>query len=138
MKAPEGLSVLITGGGSGIGAETAVYLAEHGAKVTITGRREEALAKVAEAIGPACCTVAGDVAVAADRARMMDAAIAHGGGLDGLVNNAANMVRGPISELDEEAVREVFNTNVVAGMMLTGLAAPRLEERSGAVIFLGS
>lgn len=138
MKAPEGLSVLITGGGSGIGAETAVYLAERGAHVTIAGRREEALGKVAQTIGPACCAVAGDVAVAADRERMIEAAVAHGGGLDGLVSNAANMVRGPISELDEQAVREVFNTNVVAGMMLTGLAVPHLEKRSGAVIFLGS
>jgi NAD(P)-dependent dehydrogenase (short-subunit alcohol dehydrogenase family) len=58
--------------------------------------------------------------------------------LQGLVNNAANMLRGPITELDAAAVLDLLNANVVAGMMLTGLAVPHLERSGGAVLFFGS
>ncbi len=136
MRASEGLSVLITGGGSGLGEATARYLAERGARVTISGRRAEKIAAVAETIG--CAWVAGDVANADDRARMIATAVDYGGGLDALFNNAGNMYRGPIETLDEAKLLDIFHTNVVGAMMLTGLATPHLAERRGAVIFVGS
>lgn len=138
MKPSAGLSVLITGGGSGIGAGTARFLAARGARVTITGRRADKIEAVARDIGPACRAVPGDVTNAADRARMVAAAVEHGDGLDALVNNAGNMYRGPITDLDERALLDLFHSNVVAGMQLTGLAVPALERRRGAVIFIGS
>lgn len=131
-------SVLITGGGTGIGAGTARYLAEQGARITISGRRLEAVQALARELGDAVCAVQGDVTVAADRSRMIDSAIAHGGGLDGLVNNAGNMYRGELATLDETALVNVFNSNVIGAMMLTGLAVPALEKSAGAVVFLGS
>ncbi len=137
MRAIEGMSILITGGGSGLGEATARYLAARGAKVTITGRRTEMVSAVAQAIG--CAWVAGDVTVSSDRQRMIDAALAHGDGrLDALVNNAGNMLRGPIEQLDEAALLGIFHTNVVGAMMLTGLASRHLECTKGAVIFVGS
>lgn len=138
MNPSEQLSVLVTGGGSGIGAATALRLARSGTKVTIAGRRLEPLEQVAREAGPLCKVVCGDVTVAADRERMIAAAVEHGQGLDGLVNNAANMLRGPITALDEEAVVDLFRSNVVSAMMLTGLAVPHLERRGGAVVFIGS
>jgi NAD(P)-dependent dehydrogenase (short-subunit alcohol dehydrogenase family) len=138
MPSPDGKSVLITGGGSGLGEGIARYLAARGARVTITGRRADKVQAVAASIGPAACAVVGDVTDAADRARMIAAAVDHGGGLHGLVNNAANMLRGPITDLAEADVQDLLNTNVVAGMMLTGLAVPHLERDGGAVLFFGS
>ena len=138
MQSLEGYSALITGGGSGLGEGIARHLAARGARVTITGRRADRIEAVAADIGPAARAVAGDVTVAADRARMIDAAVEHGGGLHGLVNAAANMLRGPITELTEADVLEVMNANVVAGMMLTGLAVPHLARDGGAVLFFGS
>lgn len=131
-------SVLITGGGSGIGAATAIRLARAGTRVTISGRREDSLRQVAGQAGPDCLAVVGDVTVAADRERMVGAAVDHGGGLTGLVNNAGNMLRGAITALDEAELLHLFHTNVVGAMMLTGLAAPHLEQQAGAVVFLGS
>ncbi len=138
IRSLDGASILVTGGGSGLGEGMARYFASLGARVTITGRRADKVQAVAESIGPQACAVAGDVTDATDRAAMIAAAVAHGGGLQGLVNNAANMLRGPITELAEAAVLDILNTNVVAGMMLTGLAVPHLARDGGAVLFLGS
>ena len=138
MRTIEGMSFLITGGGSGIGEGAARHLAGQGARVTITGRRRERLEEVADQIGDNCAIASGDVTDVGDRARMVSTAAEHGGGIDVLVNNAGNMYRGPISELEEQALLDVFHSNVVGGMMLTQQALPHLTERSGSVIFIGS
>ncbi len=136
MRPIEGLSILVTGGASGIGEATARHFARQGARVTIAGRRVDKVATASEAIG--CAGVAGDVTVAADRQRMIDAAIAHGGRLDALFNNAGNMLRGPIEQIGEQALLDLFHTNVIGAMMLTGLAVPHLAETRGSVTFVGS
>src|SRR6188472_437581 len=106
-----GLSVLITGGGSGIGEATARLLAERGAKVTISGRRAEKVDPVAADIG--CRAVVGDVTVSADRERMIQAALEYGGKLDVLFNNAGNMLRGPIESISADELSAVFDSNVL-------------------------
>jgi len=139
MRDLTGNSVLITGGGSGIGAATASTLVDRGARVTISGRREDRLAETAGQLGEAVAIAVGDVTSAQDRERMITVAVEHGGGrLDGLINNAANMYRGAITDLDANQLLDVFDTNVVSAMVLTGLAVPHLEQSSGCVVFLGS
>lgn len=138
MRAIAGMSVIVTGGGSGLGIGAARHLVAHGARVTITGRRADRLANVAAELGPNCIAVPGDVTVDADRHRMVEAAVAHGGGIDLLVNAAGNMLRGAIDTLDQQALLDLFNTNVVGAMLLTGLAVPHLERRRGSVVFFGS
>lgn len=137
MRQVEGMSVLLTGGGSGIGAGTARHLLARGARVTIAGRRREPLERVAG--GDAGCRVAvGDITVAADRARMLEQALDHGGQLDVLVNAAANMYRGPVETLEEGALLDVFHSNVVAPLLLSGACAAHLQVTGGAIIFFGS
>ena len=137
MREIAGQSVLITGGGSGLGEATARYLTERGAKVTITGRRADRIAAKAGEIG--CHGIAGDVTDAADRSAMIEAAVEFGGGrLDCLFNNAGNMIRGPVEELDEQQLLGIFHANVVGAMMLTGLATPHLAKTQGLVLFVGS
>jgi NAD(P)-dependent dehydrogenase (short-subunit alcohol dehydrogenase family) len=138
MREIKGMSVLVTGGGSGIGEGVARLFAARGAKVTITGRRADKVQAVAKDIGPNCHAVAGDVTVAKDRTAMINAALAHGGKLDVLVNNAANMYRQAVGEYTEEFLREAFNTNVISAMMLSSESVKHLEKTEGAIIFLGS
>ena len=138
MRPVEGLSVLVTGGGSGIGEGIARHFCSLGALVTISGRRADKVQAVAASIGPACRAVVGDVTVAADRHAMAEAASEHGGGIEVLVNNAGNMYRGPLAELDEAQLLDVFHSNVVAGMMLTQTCLTALSAAHGAVIFIGS
>jgi 3-oxoacyl-[acyl-carrier protein] reductase len=138
MREIKGMSVLVTGGGSGIGEGVARLFAARGAKVTITGRRADKVESVARDIGPACRAVAGDVTKQADREAMLAAAVAHGGKLDALVNNAANMYRQAVGQYTEEFLREAFETNVISAMMLSSMAVPLLEKTQGSIIFLGS
>ena len=132
------MSILITGGGSGLGAGAASYFCERGAKVTICGRRKDKIDAAATEIGPNCHGVQADVTVDADRRQLVAEAVEHGSGLDALVNNAGNMYRGAVEELDEQTLLDIFHTNVIAGMLLTGLCTGHLSEREGAVIFIGS
>lgn len=138
MRPITGMSVLVTGGGSGIGEGIARHLCARGARVTISGRRADKVQAVATSIGPACTAVVGDVTVADDRATMVSTALAHGGGLDVLVNAAGNMYRGPLSELDEHELLAVFHSNVIGGMMLAQAALEPLRQRQGCIIFFGS
>ncbi len=139
MKSLEGQSIAITGCSSGLGLGAAKHFLARGAKVTICSRSGDRIAELADELGDNCYGVKVDVTRAADREALIAAAVEHGGGLDALINNAGNMYRGPIEALDENALLEIFHSNVVAGMMLTGLAVPHLAERGGgAVIFVGS
>lgn len=139
MRPVDDMSVLVTGGGSGIGEGIARHLCEHGAHVTISGRRKHKVDGVADSIGTSCRPVVGDVTDASDRTNMVTTAVEHGGGrLDVLVNNAGNMYRGPLSELDEQSLIDVFHTNVIGAMMLTQVAMSHLVDARGAVVFIGS
>jgi len=139
MSSLHGKSILVTGGGTGIGAGCAAYFAARGARVTISGRREHRLREVADAIGPACRTVVGDVTMASDRQAMVAAAIAQGGGrLDCLVNNAGITHHGGLMEQNEASLMQVLQSNVAAPLLLTQAALPALEASQGSVIFIGS
>ena len=55
-----------------------------------------------------------------------------------MVNNAGNMYRGALDTLEQNALADIFQTNVIGAMLLTGLAKDALARSSGAVVFLGS
>lgn len=82
---------LITGGSSGIGAETARVFAKHGAKVAIFARGQEKMDRVAaelKALGAYCLTIAGDVTKSEDCSAAVEQVVAVFGRIDVLVNNA--------------------------------------------------
>ena len=138
MRKLEDMSILVTGGGSGIGADCARRFCSQGARVTISGRRLEKLEAIKNELGERCRVVQGDVTVQADREAMLAASIEHGGKLDALVNNAANMYRQPVDGYTEDFLKDAFDTNVVSAMMLSSIAVPHLESTQGAIVFIGS
>jgi 3-oxoacyl-[acyl-carrier protein] reductase len=131
-------SVVVTGAGSGIGEGVVRLLTSRGARVTACGRRQAQVERVAGSVGPPCRAVRADVTVAADRQALLAAALEHGGGVDAVVHAAGNMYRGPVEDLDEAATLDLFHTNVVGAMQLTGLAVPELVRRRGSIVFFGS
>ena len=90
-----GRSIVVTGGGSGLGLAMSKTFAAHGARVTIAGRRQDRLDAAAKEISAAAREGGAVASFAADvrEAAQCDALIAHAGerfgGVDGLVNNAA-------------------------------------------------
>jgi NAD(P)-dependent dehydrogenase (short-subunit alcohol dehydrogenase family) len=106
----DGQTLLITGGGTGLGRATAERCAALGARVGILGRRPEPLAATVAAIAAAggrAAWTAADVRDPEAVARAVDALEAELGGLTGLVNNAAGNFLAPTEDLSPNAFRSV-------------------------------
>jgi meso-butanediol dehydrogenase / (S,S)-butanediol dehydrogenase / diacetyl reductase len=126
---------LITGGGTGIGAAIAKRFVEEGATVCITGRRQEMLDEVAKALpSDKVTTCAGDVSKETDVRKMVESAVAFGGGLDVLINNAAMSANGPVGELDPEVWRQVIAVNQTGPFLMMQASIPHMIERGGGSI----
>ncbi|MEW7291763.1 SDR family NAD(P)-dependent oxidoreductase [Aquimarina sp. 2304DJ70-9] len=139
----EGRVAIITGSSKGIGKAIAQGLAEHGAKVVISSRSQEAVDEVVaefkkaglEAVGIACHIGKED-----QRKNLIEKTIAHYGGIDILVNNAAiNPIYGPIEDAEEGVFDKIMDINVKAPWMLSNLALPSMKERgNGSIINIAS
>lgn len=124
----EGVSVLITGGGTGLGRESALELARCGAAVTIAGRRAEVLEEAAErgaGMRGKLAWVAGDVREPAEAERLVEEVLARRGRLDALVNNAGGQFFSPAELIAAKGWRAVWRLNV-GGTLNMSHAAHRL------------
>ncbi|KAG5328721.1 DCXR reductase, partial [Acromyrmex charruanus] len=131
--------VLITGASSGIGAETAIHLAQLGASLSITGRNKHNLDKVAEQCGqPKPLVIIGDLANENDLKNIIDLTIKHYGKLDVLVNNAGIFELGSIETTSLEQYDNIFNINVRSIFQLTALAVPHLIKTKGNIVNISS
>lgn len=138
----EGKSVLVTGGGSGIGAGVAEELVRQGAIVTIVGRGAERLEATAERIAGdsgrpgAVLAHAADVTEESQVADAVAAAVAHGSGLDGVVACAGGSETiGPLTQMDTDAWKRTVDLNV-NGMMFTLKHSARALVDRGAGSFV--
>ena len=127
---------LVTGGGTGIGAAVARRLAADGYAVAVTGRRPAPIEEIAEEIEG--LAVVADVGVVADADRAVAETIARFDGLDALVLNAGIGGEGSLLDLDPAVFESVFRTNVLGALLVARAAMPRLLERRGAVVTIGS
>ncbi|MGD8388178.1 MAG: SDR family oxidoreductase [Desulfobacteraceae bacterium] len=127
-----GKTALITGGGTGIGAAIARRFIQDGAKVCITGRRQEMLDKVAQSL-PAdkVTTCAGDVSTFDDVKRMVEATLKFGGKLDVLVNNAGIDPGGTVTDLDLEVWQKVIAINLTGSFLAMKASIPHMIEGGG-------
>ena len=134
---------LVTGGSKGLGKVFAMTLAEAGADVAIAARNvEEArgtAAEIAGATGRKVRAFAADVSLAAEVDRLIGNAEDAIGGIDILINNAGNNIRGSAHELSEADWDTVLDLNLKSPFMLARRLAPKMAERGwGRIINLGS
>lgn len=128
--------VVITGGGSGIGAGTARALTAAGWRAVITGRRTEPLNAVAEATG--AVPIAGDMSDEGHIRRVLDRVRTDYGRLDGLVLNAGIMLPGRLLDLSVEDWRKTLEINLTGPFLLLKASLPLLVDTAGAVVAVGS
>jgi NAD(P)-dependent dehydrogenase (short-subunit alcohol dehydrogenase family) len=142
-----GRAALVTGASRGIGHAIAAELLSRGATVTITARKPEELAAAARALADQApdgadrvLAVAGNTSKAEDRAEAVGRTVDRFGRLDVLVNNTGiNPVYGDLMAADLDAVRKVFDTNVVAALGFVQEAwKASMSANGGAVVNIAS
>ncbi|HUV09781.1 MAG TPA: SDR family oxidoreductase [Acidimicrobiia bacterium] len=144
MASLDGYSVLVTGGGSGIGEGCAVALARDGAVVTICGRTvdrlEAAAARIRDAVpGAGVHVIGADVTDETQVDAAVARAVEEGGGLNGVVASAGGSLHmGPVHMADVEAVRATLDLNVVGTFLTLKAAAPHLAARQGSFVGVSS
>lgn len=138
----QGKVVLITGGSTGLGAETARLLAARGAKVAVAARRKDKLDEVVagiEACGGTARAYALDVTDKAQVEAVVANVVADFGRLDVLVNNAGLMPIRPMSEVNTDEWEQMIDVNLKGVLYGIAAALPRfLAQESGHIINLSS
>lgn len=133
---PTARVVLVTGGGSGIGAASAKTLSDQGWTVVICGRRLEALQRVATT--PSIHATAVDVTDPQAVRGLVDGTVNRFGRLDAVVLNAGIIRQGPAAELSEEDWAATMDTNLTAPFRLLHHALPHLVDAKGSVVGVSS
>lgn len=138
----DGLVGVVTGAGRGIGAATAIGLAEAGADVVISSRTEAQLKEVAakiRALGRKAVVVPADLSNLEAVAGLAAAAGDEFGRLDIVVNNVGGTIPNAFLDTTTEYLEEAFRFNVSTAHALTRAAVPiMLEHGSGSVVNISS
>ena len=122
-----GLTVLITGGASGIGAAVAERFAAEGARVAVLDRD-------VSGVGDQYVAVKADVTDDASVRAAVEAAVTELGGLDVLVNNAGIGAQGTVADNDDAEWHRVLDVNLLGIVRTTRAALPHLRRSERAAI----
>jgi dehydrogenase/reductase SDR family protein 4 len=133
-----GKVALVSGASKGIGEAIARGLAEFGARVVVSSRKQDAVDKVAEAFmadGLEATGIAANMGRIEDIHALVDKTVETYGGIDIIVNNAAtNPVFGPIQDTEERAFDKILDVNLKGPFELCKKAYPILKQRGGGSI----
>jgi NAD(P)-dependent dehydrogenase (short-subunit alcohol dehydrogenase family) len=131
--------IVVTGSTTGIGEGMARLFVREGARVVIHGTRKEAAQKLASELGRNAAYVLGALDDAKVPERLIAETVAHFGRIDGLVNNAAAVVRSNLETTDAALFDRVIAINLRAPLLLIQAALPHFRKQGGGrVINIGS
>lgn len=129
-----GRRALITGGGSGIGAATAVHLARGGWRVAILDIDGAAAARIVQQIGPDRAIIRkGDVVDPDTIETAISTMVATWGGIDDLVNNVGTWDHAPLVDLTLERWKRVFEVNLFSAIAASNAAVRHMKSGSAIV-----
>ncbi|GGH41998.1 3-oxoacyl-ACP reductase [Dyadobacter endophyticus] len=135
----EGKIALVTGGGSGIGFYIAQCLAQAGARLVITGRREEVLREALPKLGANARYFVNDVTDLKSIPALIEAIETQIGAIDILVNNAGINMKKHAVEVSDEDFDRVIQTNLHAVFSITRECGKRMvERRRGSILMITS
>jgi meso-butanediol dehydrogenase / (S,S)-butanediol dehydrogenase / diacetyl reductase len=140
-KRLNGKVAFVSGGGSGIGAATALRFADEGAKVVICGRRQEPLDSVVSHIrqmGGEAEAIQADVGIESEYVRAIEKAAEHFGRLDILVNNAMAYTWGPLEAMPTSDWHANFQTTVDGTFWGTRTAMKLMKDAGGSIVNVSS
>ncbi len=129
-------SILITGCSSGIGRDAALHLHGLGWRVFATARSDADLATLSDA-GPTALRLDYEDTASIDAA-LAEVADATGGRLDALFNNGAYAIPGPLEDMPTDALRAIFEANLIGWHHLTRAAIPLMRQSGGRIVMCSS
>ncbi len=129
--------VAITGGGSGIGAATAVAFAKKGAEVAVLDINGNAAQSVAKQCGPSAMWISCDVTNSDSVRQAFEQICLHFGGVDIVLSNAGAVWQGSVGEISETDLRRSFELNFFAHQCVAQSAVKifRLQKTGGSLLF---
>ncbi len=134
----EGHTVVVTGGGSGIGRCTAHEIAALGAHVVITGRKADKLTSVQgeiEAAGGSCETHAFDIREEAQVKQAIEKIVAKNGRIHGLFNNAGGQFPAPATAMSAKGFDVVVRNNLTGGFIVSReVFTQSMEKHGGSIV----
>ena len=131
--------IIVTGSTMGIGEAIARLSVQEGARVLIHGLERERGESICSELGPESAVLhIDDLAEREAPGRIVAAAHASFGRIDGLVNNAAIVAQGNLESTDEDFFDRMMAVNVRAPLFLIRAALPYLEEAGGSIVNIGS
>lgn len=133
----DGRTAVVTGGASGIGLATVRRFVDEGARVFLSGRRQDQLDRAVAGLGASAQAVRGDVGRPADLDRLYAAVGAAGRGLDVVVANAGVTSVQPLGEITDGELDRVLSTNVRGVVHTVQKALPLLND-GASIILVGS
>ncbi len=136
-----GRTILVTGGGSGLGRCTAHELKSLGARLAIAGRTQEKLDRVKEELGDSdTFTFAADLRREGEVQAMVDGVLAWSGGrIDGLVNNAGGQFPAQLKDISLNGWNAVVNNNMTATFLVSkAVYLGSMEKHGGAIVNVGA
>jgi NAD(P)-dependent dehydrogenase (short-subunit alcohol dehydrogenase family) len=122
---------VVTGGGQGLGREVARQLANAGFAVAVIGRTQSKLDETVGLIGTDALAVAADLTDPGATRKAFGAIVARFGGVDVLVNNAANYFPFRVDEASDDEINSVISATLVAPIYCIREAIPLMRARGG-------
>ena len=137
MKKLENKVAVITGANSGIGLATAKLYLKEGAKVVLSGRRQEALDEIAKDLEGDFITVRADVSNIEDNENLIKRATSKYGKIDVLFLNAGIAPPSPTTDISEDHFNELISTNLKGPVFAVKAALPHIID-GGTILFTNS
>lgn len=130
----DGRTAIVTGGTRGLGHAIAAGFLSVGARVVITGRKADQVAEAVERLGDGAVGIAAHAGDAESAAEVVALAVDSFGGVDIVVNNAANSLGMAVGEITEAGLRKSLDVNLAGPLFLVQAALPHLEASDAASV----